>query len=77
MTAIPRTTVEHRVQWDASRGEYDTTRELFLLHCDRELAGDIEAVLETLTPNGSMSFPKRASGARLSPRLAVWGIASR
>jgi predicted ester cyclase len=51
MTAIPKASVEDRVQWEVSQAEYDRIREVFLHHCDRELAGDIDGVLETLTPD--------------------------
>ena len=51
MTAVPKETVEQRVQWEANREEYDLIRDVFFRHCDRELAGDIDAVLETLTPD--------------------------
>jgi predicted ester cyclase len=51
MTAIPRATIEQRLQWEVDRDEYDLIRAVFLQHCDRELAGDIDAVLKTLTPD--------------------------
>jgi predicted ester cyclase len=51
VTAVPKETVEQRVQWEANREEYDLIRDVFFRHCDRELAGDIDAVLETLTPD--------------------------
>jgi ketosteroid isomerase-like protein len=43
---------------DPSVREYDAIRELFLRHCDRELAGDIDAVLETLTPDCVYELPQ-------------------
>ena len=58
MTEIPKATAEQRVQWEVDREEYDAIRELFLRHCDRELAGDVDAVLETLTPDCLYELPQ-------------------
>jgi predicted ester cyclase len=58
MTAIPRATAEQRLQWEVSREEYDVIREVFLQHCDRELAGDIDGVLETLTAGCVYQLPQ-------------------
>jgi predicted ester cyclase len=58
MTAIPRATAEQRAGWEVDRAEYDAIRALFFQHCDRELAGDIDAVLETLTPDCLYELPQ-------------------
>jgi predicted ester cyclase len=58
VTAVPKETVEQRVQWEANREEYDLIRDVFFRHCDRELAGDIDAVLETLTPDCVYELPQ-------------------
>jgi predicted ester cyclase len=46
------------VQWEVDRDEYDAIRALFLQHCDRELAGDIDGVLATLTPDCLYELPQ-------------------
>jgi predicted ester cyclase len=58
MTAIPKATAEERVAWEVNKGQYDEIRRVFLLHCERELAGDIDGVLETLTPGCVYQLPQ-------------------
>ena len=49
MTRASHEAVEQRVQREVSQAQYDAIRAAFLLHCERELAGDIDGVLKTLT----------------------------
>jgi predicted ester cyclase len=61
MTGASRETIEQRVQREVTQEQYDAIRAAFLLHCERELEGDIEGVLQTLTPDCVYAHPQ--SGA--------------
>ena len=58
MTATPKETVEQRLGWEVDQADYDLIRQVFLQHCDRELAGDIDGVLETLTSDCHYELPQ-------------------
>lgn len=58
MTAMSKTTAEERLGWEVTTAEYDAIRTSFLKHCDRELAGDIDGVLETLTDDCVYQLPQ-------------------
>jgi SnoaL-like domain len=49
LAAIEWTDVEQRLEWEASREEYDRIRAVWLKHCDTELKRDMEGLLSTLT----------------------------
>ena len=49
MAAIQWTDVEQRLEWEASKEEYDRIRTVWLKHCDTELKQDMEGLLSTLT----------------------------
>jgi hypothetical protein len=49
MAAIQWTDVEQRLDWEASKEEYDRIRTVWLKHCDTELKQDMEGLLSTLT----------------------------
>ncbi len=58
MTGAHHETVEQPVQREATQDQYDGIRSTFLRHCERELAGDIDAVLETLTHDCVYAHPQ-------------------
>lgn len=62
MTGGDHESIEQRVQREITQAQYDGVRSTFLHHCERELAGDIDAVLTTLTTDCVYEHPQ--SGQR-------------
>ena len=62
MTGAHHETVEQRVQREVTQPECDAIRSTFLRHCEREAAGDVDGILETMTADFVYEHPQ--SGTR-------------